>query len=64
MTVIMPEGEMIRKAVRWISDEREGGGKKPLMTLIEEAGKNFNLSPKECDFLIHFFTDQKDGAEG
>jgi hypothetical protein len=60
MTIIMPEGEMIRKAVRWISEEREGAKKKSLITLIEEAGKNFDLSPKECDFLIHFFTVQKE----
>ena len=57
MAVKMPEGEILRKAILWVSEEREGGKKKkPLIELIEEAGKNFDLSPKDCDFLLHFFT--------
>jgi hypothetical protein len=56
MAVKLPEGEILRRAIQWINEEREGMGKKPLITLIEEAGQNFDLSPKDCDFLIHFFT--------
>jgi hypothetical protein len=60
MAVKLPEGEILRKAILWISEEREEKDGKPLITLIEEAGKNFDLSPKDCDFLIHFFTGDKD----
>ncbi len=56
MTVKLPEGSILRKAVRWISEQRESAPGASLVTLIEEAGKNFDLSPKDCDFLIHFFT--------
>jgi len=63
MTIKMPEGEILRKAIQWISEERESDPKQPLITLIEKAGKNFDLSPKECDFLIHFFTGAKEQAE-
>jgi hypothetical protein len=55
MTGVGPEGENVRKAVQWISDRRqyEGGG--PLATLIEDASKRFNLSPKDEEFLFRFF---------
>ena len=58
-TVPLPEGEMLRRAVRWISEQRELGTntKRPLAELIDEAGKTFDLSPKDCEFLIHFFTE-------
>lgn len=29
---------------------------KKLITLIDEAGMNFNLSPKDSDFLFRFYT--------
>jgi hypothetical protein len=32
------------------------GSKKPLVELIDAAGKKFDLSPKDCEFLGHFFT--------
>ena len=60
MVIQMPEGEILRKAILWISQERESGQKRPLIELIEEAGKNFDLSPKNCDFLLHFFSGGKE----
>jgi hypothetical protein len=57
MTVPLPEGEMLRRAVRWIGEQRELGTKRPLAELIDKAGKTFDLSPKDCEFLIHFFTE-------
>jgi hypothetical protein len=56
MAVPLPEGEMLRKAVHWISEQRESVPRPPLAELIDEAGKRFNLSPKESEFLISFFT--------
>jgi hypothetical protein len=60
MTHPLPEGELLRKAIRWISEKRESAQKQSLIDLITEAGKQFDLSPKDCDFLIHFFTGAKD----
>jgi hypothetical protein len=54
----LPEGELLRRAVRWISDQREANPEAPLIRLIEEAGRQFDLSPKECNFLFNFFTPQ------
>jgi hypothetical protein len=63
MAIKMPEGEILRKAIQWVSEKREAEQKQPLIALIEEAGKNFDLSPKDCDFLIHFFTGDKESSE-
>ena len=53
---ILPEGEQLRKAVKWISDERLDNPGAALFTLIEKACLKFDLSPKDCDFLMQFFT--------
>jgi hypothetical protein len=56
MTYPMPEGELFRKAVRWISERRRLPNRPALPQLIEEAGKKFNLSPKDQEFLLDFLT--------
>lgn len=56
MAVPLPEGELLRKAVRWISEQRELVPRPPLAELIDEAGKRFNLSPKDSEFLLTFLT--------
>lgn len=56
MTTIMPEGENIRKAVRWISEERKEKGRLTLAELVEDASERFDLSPKEANYLMDFFT--------
>ncbi|RLB11365.1 MAG: hypothetical protein DRG27_01330 [Deltaproteobacteria bacterium] len=60
MTTIMPEGEKLRKAVKWISAERQSGNDEPLMTLIEKAALLFNLSPKEEEYLRIFYEQKGD----
>ena len=55
MTTVQPEGEDLRKAVKWISDERTYGVEKTLLKLIEEAGLKFDLSPMDAAYLVNFF---------
>jgi hypothetical protein len=52
---IQPEGEDLRKAVKWISDERKYGAEKTLLKLIEKASLKFDLSPVDAEYLINFF---------
>ena len=52
---ILPQGEELRKAVKWISDERQYGDPKKLLKLIEEASLKFDLSPMDAEYLINFF---------
>ena len=59
MTTIQPDGEMIRKAVKWISEERETDPSKTHRQLIEAASLRFNLSPVEVDYLSNFLKTEK-----
>jgi len=54
MATILPEGEAIRKAVKWISSEMEET-KKTRKELLNEAVVRFDLSPKDAEFLIEFY---------
>jgi hypothetical protein len=53
---IQPEGEDLRKATRWISDERLNNPKASLTNLIEQACVKFDLPPKDAEFLTRFFS--------
>jgi hypothetical protein len=55
MTTIMPEGENIRKAVKWISGELQENPNKSLQKLVNDAVLRFDLSPKDAEFLTSFY---------
>jgi len=59
MATILPQGENVRNAVKWISEERQGRAGKKLSQLIEESAVKFDLSPAESEFLFKFFAEQK-----
>ena len=54
---ILPEGEQLRKAVKWVSDERTEYPEAPLFTLIEKACLKFDLTPKDGEFLMRYLTE-------
>ncbi len=56
---ILPEGEQLRKAVKWISDARLDDPEANLSRLIGEACLKFDLPPKDAEFLMHFFTEKE-----
>ena len=58
MGTIQPEGENLRKAVQWISDERKYGPKKKPVVLIEEACLKFNLTPADAEYLSKFVREE------
>jgi hypothetical protein len=55
MTTIIPEGEAIRKAIKWISGELQGDSNKSIQILVNDAVSRFDLSPKEAEFLTEFY---------
>jgi hypothetical protein len=59
MTTVQPEGEDLRKAVKWISEERKYGAEKKASKLIEEACLKFNLSPMDAEYLANFLRGEK-----
>lgn len=56
MAYPMPEGENLRRAVRWISESLQCDPQEKLLRLVDQAVFKFDLSPKESEYLINFFT--------
>jgi len=54
---ILPQGEKLRKAVKWISDKKQYESETDLNKLIQQAGLKFNLSPKEDAYLERFINE-------
>ena len=55
MSEVTPTGESLRRAVRYVSDQLREDGDKPLLSLVDEASQRFDLTPKESEYLIHFY---------
>ena len=54
MTTMLPEGEDLRKATRWITEERAAYPQKTIKELIEGACLKFDLSPLDAEFVERF----------
>lgn len=61
MSTIIPEGENIRKAIKWISANIEENENQPIIQLVEKAVFKFDLSPKDSEFLSDFFRNRQAG---
>jgi hypothetical protein len=55
VSTIQPKGEKMRQAVKWISEKRKEDESRSFHVLIQEASQQFNLSPKEEEFLVSFY---------
>jgi hypothetical protein len=60
---LQPQGEQIRKALKWISAQRSETPGRPLAELVEKAGAKFDLSPAEDEYLLRFFTAKPDSTK-
>ena len=58
MSTVQPEGEDLRKAVKWISEEHKYNPELKYAKLIEEACLKFNLSPKDAEYLAGFISSE------
>lgn len=59
MTTIIPEGEKLRRAVRWVSQEIQSNPEASLIKLAGDAALKFDLTPKDSDFLIRLYQKEK-----
>jgi hypothetical protein len=55
---IIPEGEQLRKAIKWISEESSDNPGAGLAKIIDDACMKFDLPPKDAEFLLRFFTEK------
>ncbi len=53
---ILPEGEQLRRAIKWISDVHTENPATSLTKLIEDACLKFDLPPKDAESLARFLT--------
>ena len=60
MHELLPEGEELRRAVKWISGNLQENPGKPVQSLVHEAIFKFDLSPRDADFLIGFYSKRKE----
>ncbi|MBF0258831.1 MAG: hypothetical protein HQK62_08350 [Desulfamplus sp.] len=54
MPTIQPQGESLRKAIQWISEERQAKPNQKPSTLAEQAAIKFDLTPDDSEFLLRF----------
>jgi len=59
MPDVMPEGEDLRRAIKWISGYLKDEPGRSVQPLVKEAIFKFDLSPKDSDFLMNFFKKEK-----
>lgn len=52
---ILPEGEDLRKAVKWIDEMLQSKTEKSTPELISEASLKFDLPPNDQEFLLRNF---------
>ncbi len=58
MATIMPKGDKLRQAVKWISENLKENEKASIPLLIEKAALQFNLSPKDEEYLQSFYKEK------
>ena len=56
---IQPKGEDLRRAVKWVSEEREYNPEKEVKTIVQEACMKFDLSPIDGDFLLRHLLEKE-----
>jgi hypothetical protein len=52
---LLPDGEDLRRAVKWISGTLQEDPDRPVQPLVQSAIFKFDLSPRDAEFLIGFF---------
>ncbi len=61
---LLPDGEDLRRAVKWVSGNIQENPDQPVRQLVRqlvrEAIFKFDLSPKDAEFLIGFFSERKE----
>ncbi len=56
---LLPEGDDLRRAVKWVSAHLQEEPGRAVGPLVREAIFTFDLSPRDAEFLIGFFSERK-----
>jgi hypothetical protein len=60
MPNIMPDGDDLRNAVKWVSANILESPGEPVQPIVQQAIFKFDLSPKDAEFLISFYSRDKE----
>lgn len=60
MRDLLPEGEELRRAIKWVSGNLQENPDLPVQPLVQEAIFKFDLSPRDGEFLIDFYRQRKE----
>lgn len=59
MRDLLPDGEDLRRAVKWVSGNLQENPDQPVQRLVQEAVFKFNLSPRDSELLIGLYRESK-----
>lgn len=59
---IRPEGDRVRSALRWVSDQLKLDPSRVIALLVDQAAMKFDLTPKESTELLQFYLAGKQDA--
>jgi hypothetical protein len=57
---LLPDGEDVRRAIKWVSGNLLENPGQPVQPLVREAIFKFDLSPRDAEFLIGFYSQRKE----
>nr|WP_321399702.1 hypothetical protein [uncultured Desulfobacter sp.] len=60
MSTVMPQGDALKKAVAWVAEKRIAQPNLKVNKLVDEACLQFDLSPKDSEFLLRFVKELPD----
>ena len=60
MSELLPDGEDLRRAVKWISGNIQENPDQRVQLLVQKAIFKFDLSPLDAEFLIGFYSRKKE----
>ncbi len=61
MATVQPQGEALKKAIEWISEQRKKDPDANRAKLANDAALQFDLSPKDSEFLLRFVKQEGNG---
>ena len=59
---LLPDGEEVRRAVKWVSGMLQENPGQPVQPFVQQAIFKFDLSPRDAEFQIGFFSQRKEEA--
>ncbi len=54
MSNAQPQGDALKKAIEWVSEQRQKSPDTSVTQLANDAALRFDLSPKDSEFLLRF----------